>query len=455
MRRFPYSLQPFAGGFSIVRKTFFVPTLLATAVATFPGAAQATSTTCSTSVVCGEYVNTYSGTSGGVAIHGESNTGIGIRGTSVSNTGFYGASGSGSYLAPGVEGESTNNAGSDAGGAFGLSFLATGKAPQFGALAYGRGDGLYGESESPGTSSNYGYGVFGRETQGAAAGDYNAGVIGESTYGAGMIAETNGTPTYLPLFAAAGIPVGIYATAEAGSTGSKEGAAIFGESNSFPLEVLNTGPATEVVNLAAPGSLIMASAAQSAGGSSIIEFIVDTAGNEKINGTLTTSKGTYVRTTGGSGAARMSYGARMTAPDIEDVGEGEMVDGRAVVKIDAALADSIDMRRAYHVFITPEGDCNQLYVTQKTPSGFVVRESHAGRSTLAFDYRIVAKPLDDNGTRLAAAPPLERPTGLMNLTSHGRASAPPVSPQDALRERLGPQGYAKALADVRSRVAGR
>jgi hypothetical protein len=53
-------------------------------IAMLTGAARATSTTCATSVVCAEYINT----SSGVAIHGEANSGIGIRGTSVTNTGF-------------------------------------------------------------------------------------------------------------------------------------------------------------------------------------------------------------------------------------------------------------------------------------------------------------------------------------------------------------------------------
>ncbi|MBD5656507.1 MAG: hypothetical protein IAI50_15195, partial [Candidatus Eremiobacteraeota bacterium] len=72
------------------------------------------------------------------------------------------------------------------------------------------------------------------------------------------------------------------------------------------------------------------------------------------------------------------------------------------------LADTIDRRIAYHVFVTPEGDCNGLYVTQKTPNGFAVRELRGGHSSLSFEYRIVAKPLGEDGVRLAAAPPLPK-----------------------------------------------
>jgi hypothetical protein len=41
-----------------------------------------------------------------------------------------------------------------------------------------------------------------------------------------------------------------------------------------------------------------------------------------------------------------------------------------------------------------------LHVTQKTSMGFAVRESQDGRSTIAFSYRIVAKPLNNQEPRL-------------------------------------------------------
>jgi hypothetical protein len=40
------------------------------------------------------------------------------------------------------------------------------------------------------------------------------------------------------------------------------------------------------------------------------------------------------------------------------------VDGRAFVPIDAALADVIDLRGGYRVFVTPEGDSRGLYVVK-------------------------------------------------------------------------------------------
>jgi hypothetical protein len=52
------------------------------------------------------------------------------------------------------------------------------------------------------------------------------------------------------------------------------------------------------------------------------------------------------------------------------------------------------------VFITPEGDSRGVYVTAKTSLGFTVRENQGGQSTLAFSYRIVAKPYGEHPARL-------------------------------------------------------
>jgi hypothetical protein len=63
----------------------------------------------------------------------------------------------------------------------------------------------------------------------------------------------------------------------------------------------------------------------------------------------------------------------------------------------------------YLVFITPEGDNRGLYVTQKSAVGFAVRESQGGHSTLAFSYRIVAKPFENDSPRLPNYAPRREP----------------------------------------------
>jgi hypothetical protein len=74
----------------------------------------------------------------------------------------------------------------------------------------------------------------------------------------------------------------------------------------------------------------------------------------------------------------------------EDFGAGQLENGTAAVALDPTFAETVNGASDYHVFLTPEGDCRGLYVSSKTASGFEVRELGGGRSTVAFDYRIVA-----------------------------------------------------------------
>jgi len=196
-------------------------------------------------------------------------------------------------------------------------------------------------------------------------------------------------------------PIGVYGVSAA-PPGSNIG--VVAESDSSALEAVNPDE-EEYVELADTEgaeavNLILGETAGSP------EFYARNQGTVRFYGTVTDSKGVHARTRGASGAARIAYGSRDASPEIEDVGEAQMTDGRAYVALDPVLADSIDMRRPYDVFVTPEGNAKSLYVAQTGPRGFVVRESHGGRSTLAFDYRVVGKPVDDDARRLAVAPPL-------------------------------------------------
>jgi hypothetical protein len=111
----------------------------------------------------------------------------------------------------------------------------------------------------------------------------------------------------------------------------------------------------------------------------------------------------------------LAYAAESASATLEDVGTARMAGGVATVAIDPDFGATID-RTMYHVFLTPDGDAS-LYVAQKTPEGFVVRETHGGRSTLEFDYRIIARPIDAMHDRLPAAPAMTKPH---ILRSHAR-----------------------------------
>jgi hypothetical protein len=60
-----------------------------------------------------------------------------------------------------------------------------------------------------------------------------------------------------------------------------------------------------------------------------------------------------------------------------------LVSGVAVVRLDPTFAASIDPTMAYRVFVTPAGDTRGLFVATRGATGFVVRESQAGRSTVS------------------------------------------------------------------------
>ena len=93
----------------------------------------------------------------------------------------------------------------------------------------------------------------------------------------------------------------------------------------------------------------------------------------------------------------------MESPEnwFEDFGEAQMVNGRVVIDLDPLFSQTVNTDLTYHVFLTPGGDCNGLYVVNKTPASFEVRELKGGNSNLTFSYRIVAKRRGYEDLRLA------------------------------------------------------
>jgi len=86
-----------------------------------------------------------------------------------------------------------------------------------------------------------------------------------------------------------------------------------------------------------------------------------------------------------------TYSVQSAENWIEDYGSARLTNGSATVTVESAFADTVNTGVEYHVFLTPEGDCKGLYVTNKTPGSFEVHELGGGLSTIPFDYKIVAK----------------------------------------------------------------
>ena len=95
------------------------------------------------------------------------------------------------------------------------------------------------------------------------------------------------------------------------------------------------------------------------------------------------------------------YAVEATENWFEDAGSGKLLNGAATITLESTFAQTVNAGAEYHVFLTPEGDCEGLYVTNKTSTGFEVRELHGGHSNIAFDYRIMARRKGYENIRLA------------------------------------------------------
>ncbi len=130
---------------------------------------------------------------------------------------------------------------------------------------------------------------------------------------------------------------------------------------------------------------------------------LDSSGDLALAGKLTLSGAALSSAATSSGTRFTAYGDRTARPLIEDVGEGRLVDGAATVQLEPRFAALLDASKPYMVFVTPDADSSGIFDARRSPKEFLVRENGHGHSTLAFEYRIVATPLDTPDLRLPAA----------------------------------------------------
>jgi hypothetical protein len=334
-------------------------------------------TTVSCSVTGSNWCISGNNSSSGLGVIGTSKSGTGLRGTSTSQYGLKATSGSGTaIMAQTTSGPSAITAvGSTAAGAYGVN--ASGGTAIYGTATSANGAGVRGT-----TSSGNGYGTYGSELNGVGAYGYSGsgvGVAGDSEFGAGG-AFTSASGYGISV--KTGDPLEPSTTAVYAQNTNGHGADVQGSdiglisrapAGGYPLVLINTS------------------------GNDV--FNVDGSGDVYYKGTLN-----HVTATVGGGAVR-SFSPNATQPTAEDTGTAQLVGGVAVVRLDPAFAASIEPSAAYRVFVTPNGDTRGLFVAAKTAAGFVVRESQAGRSTVTFDYRIVATALGGAGQHMAILSP--------------------------------------------------
>ena len=79
-----------------------------------------------------------------------------------------------------------------------------------------------------------------------------------------------------------------------------------------------------------------------------------------------------------------------------DSGTGKLVNGVAEITIDQILSKNIfvDEKHPLKVFIQLEGDCNGVFVTNKSANGFSVKELQNGKSDVSFSWQLIATRAD-------------------------------------------------------------
>jgi hypothetical protein len=278
-------------------------------------------------------VNTSSGGSG---VYGES------YGTSAGSAGVYGVAGSTSATGPtyGVYGTFSSN------------------------LADFGSAGVYGSNSDSGKTT---FGVYGVNI----GASHGTGVSGTGT----TISSTGSSQVVLGTIGVWGDGVGsitgVLGTADVGT-------AMLAENNTGTTTDL---PALEAIN----ESTTTGAMAFEAGGGRGTQCTIDTGGD------LTCSGSVSGAVTTASGRAVKVYGVASPENWFEDFGSGQLSTGSTHIALEPTFASTIATGEAYHVFLTPNGDCKGLYVASKSGSGFVVRELGGGASNVSFDYRIVAK----------------------------------------------------------------
>jgi hypothetical protein len=226
----------------------------------------------------------------------------------------------------------------------------------------------------------------------------NAGVWGNSVSGGtGVLgSSTNGTSDN---------SVGVYGTSKSSAAGigvlglasnDSQSVGVYGQS-ATGTGFLGFSNATGGVGASAVNSTSgIGLLAQSNGG-----IAGDFLGNVFITGSLTVlgsfPKSAAVR--GRDGNLKRLYCVESPESWFEDFGKGKLKDGSATVQLEPGFAELVKTDD-YHVFLTPKGDSEHLYVTGETATTFQVKEARGGTSNIGFSYRLVAKRKDIAGVRL-------------------------------------------------------
>lgn len=324
----------------------------------------------------------------GAGVIGDASSGVGVVGASKSGIGVTGASASPASSAAAVEGTITSTTpGSYSAGVRGVN---NGKA--------GDGVGVYG------SQAGGGYGVYGFTPDGI-------GVVGVSTSGVGVSGQGGGSSDGVEGSAGSGSGVSGFSNSGDGVKGSSNtgaGVSGIGSSGTGASGSSTGGYGTEGISSSSYGSVGVSASGNGAygqisadGQGGVVGRQNDPSGNWAVYayGNIGAS-GTKSAVVPGLGGGHVALYC-IESPEcwFEDFGSARIADGSAHVKIDPEFAHTVELGE-YRVFVQPEGECKGLFVADKSPTGFTVRELGSGRSDVAFSYRLVALRRDVVAPRL-------------------------------------------------------
>jgi hypothetical protein len=159
------------------------------------------------------------------------------------------------------------------------------------------------------------------------------------------------------------------------------------------------------------------------------------AGDVVINGSLTVT-GSYPKSAAvkkRDGTLARMYCQESPEPWFEDFGTATLANGQASVALSADF-DEVVNGNDYRVFLTEIGDCGGLYVSRKGPHRFEVRSRAGAATSGSFDYRVVARRLDDVGKRMEKVEaPAMAPIDVSRFTGLGSQPAAPPKTQPGAR----------------------
>jgi hypothetical protein len=270
-------------------------------------------------------------------------------------------------------------------------------------------NGVSGSDESTdGGNANIGVGGFSTWGVGVSGDSINAWGVQAITYGGtgAVLAQTFSESNIVHH-----VSYGVLAIDDSSSSGTNNGGLWAQSANGVGIRAIGNPSVIAVGNSA--GAVLFT--AQTSAGTTVATL--DDSGDLHLSGKLYTAGSckTGCSMSGGVVRRAVAYVPSAAEPTIEDFGEADLAAGSAHVALDPAFANRIDERRAYLVYVTAEGDADGLYVTNRSVTGFDVRENHRGRSNVRFSYRIVARPYGVSAVRLPMETTRLAPVALLHF----------------------------------------